>query len=102
MVGVGELRVPLVRSPAEQADDEAFLRLYGEWAPLTPSEMAVEMEGFDLEGSVLVPRPNLDLVVRVQGPTAWDVFRPAALKPHEGHSATAAPAAGPQDAAKPK
>ncbi len=38
----------------------------------------VEMEGFDLEGAVLVPRPNLDLVVRVQGPTAWDVFRPAA------------------------
>ncbi|MDH4324956.1 MAG: 6-bladed beta-propeller, partial [Betaproteobacteria bacterium] len=31
-----------------------------------------------------------------------DVFRPAALKPHEGHSATAAPAAGPQDAAKAK
>lgn len=38
----------------------------------------VEMEGFDLEGAVLVPRPNLDLVVRVQGPTTWDVFRPAA------------------------
>jgi hypothetical protein len=38
----------------------------------------VEMEGFDLEGAVLVPRPNLDLVVRVQGPTSWDVFRPAA------------------------
>jgi DNA-binding beta-propeller fold protein YncE len=31
-----------------------------------------------------------------------DVFRPAGLKPHEGHSATAAPAAAPQGAAKPK
>lgn len=47
MVGVGELRVPLVRSPAEQAEDEAFLRLYGEWAPLTPGEMTAEMAGFE-------------------------------------------------------
>lgn len=31
-----------------------------------------------------------------------DVFRPAALKPHEGHSATAVPPAAPQSAAKPK
>lgn len=38
----------------------------------------VEMEGFDLNGLVLVPRANLELVVRVQGPTTWDVFRPAA------------------------
>lgn len=38
----------------------------------------VEMEAFDLEGQVLVPRPNLELTVRVQGPTSWDVFRPAA------------------------
>ncbi len=38
----------------------------------------VEMEGFDLEGAVLVPRPNLELIVRVQAPTSWDVFRPTA------------------------
>jgi len=31
-----------------------------------------------------------------------DVFRPVGLKPHEGHSATAAPATAPQGAAKPK
>lgn len=47
VVGVGELRVPLVRSAAEQADDEAFLRLYGPWAPWTPAEASVELSGFD-------------------------------------------------------
>ena len=36
-----------MRGAAEQAEDEAFLRLYGEWAPLTPSQMAAQMEGFD-------------------------------------------------------
>lgn len=41
------LRVPIVRGAAEQAEDEAFLRLYGEWAPLTPSQMAAQMAGFD-------------------------------------------------------
>ena len=41
------LRVPVVRGAAEQAEDEAFLRLYGEWAPLTPLQMAAELEGFD-------------------------------------------------------
>lgn len=38
----------------------------------------VEMEGFDLDGAVLVPRPNMNLVVRVQGETNWGVFRSAA------------------------
>ena len=41
------LRVPIVREAAEQAEDEAFLRLYGEWAPLTPPQMAAQMAGFD-------------------------------------------------------
>ena len=36
-----------MRGAAEQAEDEAFLRLYGEWAPLTPPQMAAQMEGFD-------------------------------------------------------
>ena len=36
-----------MRTSAEQAEDEAFLRLYGEWAPLTPPQMAAQMEGFD-------------------------------------------------------
>lgn len=40
-------RVPLVRSPAEQAEEEAFQSLYGPWAPLSPAEFAREMEGFD-------------------------------------------------------
>jgi hypothetical protein len=38
----------------------------------------VEMEGFDLDGATLVPRPNLNMVIRVQGPSQWNVFRPAA------------------------
>ena len=36
-----------MRTSAEQAEDEAFLRLYGEWAPLTPPQMAAQMAGFD-------------------------------------------------------
>lgn len=38
----------------------------------------VEMEGFDLEGATLIPRPNLNMVIRVQGPSEWGVFRPTA------------------------
>ena len=38
----------------------------------------VEMEGFDLEGPVLKPRPNLNLTVRVPGVDDWSIFRPAA------------------------
>jgi hypothetical protein len=40
-------RVPLSRTPADQADEDAFLALYGYWAPLTPAEFAAEMEGFE-------------------------------------------------------
>jgi hypothetical protein len=38
----------------------------------------VEMEGFDLEGVVLKPRPNLNLTVRVPGVDDWSIFRPTA------------------------
>lgn len=35
----------------------------------------VEMEGFDLEGGTLVPRPKLDLQVKPQAIMAWPEFR---------------------------
>lgn len=38
----------------------------------------VEMEGFDLEYGRLVQRPNQSMLTRVESPTGWDVFRPAA------------------------
>jgi hypothetical protein len=38
----------------------------------------VEMEGFDLEGRSLIPRPNMSLIVRVEGDTDWSVFRATA------------------------
>jgi hypothetical protein len=40
-------RIALERTPEEQAEEEAFLALYGGWAPLTPAELAAEMRGFD-------------------------------------------------------
>jgi len=36
----------------------------------------VEMEGFDLEGDVLIPRPTLDFAVRTAGDGEWHLFRP--------------------------
>jgi len=39
-------RVPLERSPEQQAEEDAFLALYGAWSPLAPSEFAREMAGF--------------------------------------------------------
>lgn len=38
----------------------------------------VEMEGFDLDGSVVKPRPRLVLTVSLPGMDSWRVFRPAA------------------------
>lgn len=38
----------------------------------------VEMEGFDFEGRVLKPRPQLVLNVSLPGMDSWEVFRPAA------------------------
>lgn len=40
-------RVPLVRSVEEQAEEDAFFALYGAWAPLSPTEVAAELAGFD-------------------------------------------------------
>jgi hypothetical protein len=38
---------PLARTPEEQAEEDAFLRLYGPWAPLAPTEVAELLTGFD-------------------------------------------------------
>ena len=38
----------------------------------------VEMEGFDYENRTLVPRPNLNLLVRGNPGDMWSVFRPEA------------------------
>lgn len=40
-------RVPLLRTADEQAEDEAFLGLYGPWALLAPAAVARELAGFD-------------------------------------------------------
>ena len=40
-------RIPLVRTPEEQTAEDAFLTLYGEWAPLTPTELQDQLRGFD-------------------------------------------------------
>lgn len=38
----------------------------------------VEMEGFDLDGTSLIARPNLNLIVQIEGATDWDLFRSTA------------------------
>lgn len=40
-------RIPLERTPEEQAEEDAFLALYGAWAPMEPRDFAKEMDGFD-------------------------------------------------------
>ena len=40
-------RMVLERTAAEQAEEDEFQALYGRWAPMTPSEFAREMAGFD-------------------------------------------------------
>ncbi len=40
-------REPLARTPEEQAEEDAFLALYGDWAALTPPEVAELLQGFD-------------------------------------------------------
>ena len=42
----GPAREPLLRAPDEEAEDEAFLRRYGPWAPLDPAGVAAFMAGF--------------------------------------------------------
>jgi len=38
---------PLAFTPEEQADEDAFERLYGRWEPLTPPEVVTLLSGFD-------------------------------------------------------
>ena len=38
---------PLVRTPEEQAEEDAFLRLYGPWAALTPTEVDGLLTGLE-------------------------------------------------------
>jgi hypothetical protein len=40
-------RIPVGRTAQEQAEEDAFLALYGAWAPLSPAELAEQMRGFD-------------------------------------------------------
>jgi hypothetical protein len=39
-------RIPLNRTAEEQAEDDQFFDLYGPWAPLSPAELARELDGF--------------------------------------------------------
>ncbi len=41
-----EDRDPIIRTVDEVAQDDAFLAVYGDWDPLTPSEVARELGGF--------------------------------------------------------
>lgn len=64
---------PLVRTPEERAEDEAFLRLYGPWAVLTPREVAGMLRGHDrpwwivggwaIDAATGVPREHEDVDV---------------------------------------
>ena len=60
-------------------DGEGFFRKGVAEAFITKCEeldlAAVEMEGFDLEGTTLVPRPKLDLRVVPQSVMSWPEFR---------------------------
>lgn len=40
-------REPLTRTASEQAEEDAFLRLYGAWAPLDPAGVADLLAGFE-------------------------------------------------------
>lgn len=53
-----------------RADAEAFIDKCGEL-----DLGVVEMEGFDLEGETLIPRPQMDLVVTPQKMMSWSEFR---------------------------
>lgn len=40
------VRVPLGRTPEEQAEEDRFLALYGPWSPLSPAELVHELAAF--------------------------------------------------------
>lgn len=64
---------PLARTPEEQAEEEAFIRLYGAWKVLTPPEAAAMLRGHDrpwwivggwaIDAATGVPREHEDLDV---------------------------------------
>lgn len=64
---------PLDRTPQEQAEDEAFHRLYGPWEVLTPTEVAAMLRGHDrpwwivggwaIDAATGVPREHEDVDV---------------------------------------
>ena len=64
---------PLIRTPEERAEDEAFYRLYGPWAVLTPTEVAEMLRGHDrpwwivggwaIDAATGVPREHEDVDV---------------------------------------
>lgn len=47
MLRAVDQRVVIGGTPEEKAEDDAFLALYGEWAPMTPPELAEEMRQFN-------------------------------------------------------
>ena len=63
----------LIRTPEEQAEDEAFYRLYGPWAVLTPTEVAEMLRrhdrpwwivgGWAIDAATGVPREHEDVDV---------------------------------------
>jgi hypothetical protein len=81
-------REPLVRSAEEEADDQAFFRRYGAWAPFDPARLAAFMAGFPrpwwivggwaIEAFTGVPREHEDVDLSI---LACDV---PALRAHVG------------------
>ncbi len=68
---------PLDRTAEEQAEEDAFLRLYGPWAPLAPTEVAELLAGFDrpwwivggwaVDAATGLPREHEDVDVSMLG-----------------------------------
>ena len=79
---------PLERSPEEEAEDQEFFRLYGDWAPLDPGSLAEFMAGFPrpwwilggwaIEAFTRAPREHEDIDLSI---LACDI---PALRDHVG------------------
>ena len=64
---------PLALTPEEQAEEDAFVRLYGPWEPLTPPQVSDVLSGFDrpwwivggwaVDAATGVPREHEDVDV---------------------------------------
>jgi hypothetical protein len=82
------VREPLLRTPEDEAEDAAFFRLYGDWAPLDPDGVAGLMTGFPrpwwfvggwaIEAFTGMPREHEDVDVSI---LACDI---PALREHAG------------------